>query len=88
MSDKRVPMTKSGFCAYGPGASHEFCTLKTCPCRETGEGIKHNIYHGMPEEAGDNEENRQGSEEGGSGGPTEEVRKLVSRRKARTDKDS
>lgn len=25
-------MEKSGFCAYGPGPSHEFCISETCKC--------------------------------------------------------
>jgi len=27
-----VPMTMSGFCQFGPGAAHTFCTSRTCTC--------------------------------------------------------
>lgn len=32
MTSNRIPMTKSGFCAYGPGPAHEFCNPTTYRC--------------------------------------------------------
>ena len=29
---EHIPMTKSGFCQFGPGAAHNFCVTKTCDC--------------------------------------------------------
>ena len=31
------PMTQSGFCQFGPGSAHVFCSGKrcTCPCHST-----------------------------------------------------
>lgn len=26
------PLTRSGFCQWGPSSSHEFCVNKTCTC--------------------------------------------------------